>query len=228
MSATILIIDDEPQIRRFLSHAFVAVGYTPIQAANGAEGLVLARTKAPALVILDLGLPDMDGTRVLEALRETGDVPVIVLSARDSEMEKIMALDLGASDFVVKPFGIGELLARMRAALRRGSETINATTIESGDLRISLPQRQVTYAGHVIRLTPKEYELLLMLVRHGNSILTHGQILTAVWGAAHHGDVAYLRVFVGQLRQKLEAAGAPTDVIHTELGIGYRWAQDGT
>ncbi|WP_442773014.1 response regulator transcription factor [Paenirhodobacter enshiensis] len=226
--ARILIVDDEPQIRRFLTHAFEAAGYEPLHAGSGAEALAQCAAQAPDLVILDLGLPDMDGKAVLEALHRDGDVPVIVLSARDSEMEKIMALDLGASDFVTKPFGIGELLARIRASLRHRAEPAAAEgtlpgAIVRGALRISVALRTVEYGGTALHLTPKEYELLVVLVQNSDRVMTHGQLLAQVWGPAHAGDVTYLRVFIGQLRQKLAAAGATADHIHTELGIGYRW-----
>lgn len=226
--ARILIVDDEPQIRRFLTHAFEAAGYVPLHAGSGAEALAQCAAQAPDLVILDLGLPDMDGKAVLEELHRTGDVPVIVLSARDSEMEKIMALDLGASDFVTKPFGIGELLARIRASLRHRAEPASAGGTAAGDivrgaLRISQALRTVDYGDSTLHLTPKEYELLVVLVQNSDRVMTHGQLLAQVWGPAHAGDVPYLRVFIGQLRQKLAAAGATGDHIHTELGIGYRW-----
>ena len=220
----ILIVDDEPQILRFLRPALEASGYEALHAATGREALRLAANLAPDLIILDLGLPDMDGKEVLARAREFTKAPVIVLSARDREAEKIAALDLGADDYVEKPFAIGELLARMRAALRhaRGGEA-PLTRIEADGLTLDMERRLVKRDDVAIKLTPREYDLLCVLARNAGRVLTHGQILTAVWGPAHKTDVAYLRVFVGQLRAKLERDPAAPTLIRTESGIGYRF-----
>lgn len=220
----ILVIDDEPQIHRFLSPALDAAGYEPVRADTAAEGLKEIARKAPDAVVLDLGLPDLDGKEALAKARAFYDGPIIILSARDRETEKIDALDLGADDYVEKPFGVGELLARLRVAMRhrlrdQGAEPI----VSSGDLVIDLVKRLVTRAGQPIRLSPREYDLLAQLVRGGGKVMTHRQLLTAVWGPAHEHDVQYLRVFVGQLRQKIEPDPAQPQLILTEPGVGYRW-----
>lgn len=219
----ILVVDDEPQILRFLRPSLTAAGYKVLTAASGQEALKLAASQAPAAVVLDLGLPDMDGKEVIRRLREWSDMPVVVLSARDREPEKIAALDLGADDYVNKPFGIGELMARLRTALRHAARRAGeATRYESGALVVDLAKHTATLAGEQIKLTPKEFELLAVLVRNAGRVVTHRQLLTAVWGPAHEHDVQYLRVFVGQLRQKLEANSAAPTLILNEPGIGYR------
>lgn len=219
----ILIVDDEPQIQRFLGHALAASGYDTCFAATGQEGLTLAATSDPAAMILDLGLPDLNGKAVIERLRASSDIPIIVLSAHDQEMEKIMALDLGANDFVAKPFGIGELLARLRACLRQASRAPAGDSIRHGGLLIDLPAHSVTMGGQPLRLTPKEFDLLVTLARNPGRVLTHRQLLLQVWGPAHGEDVPYLRVFIGQLRQKIEASPSEPKFIQTEPGVGYRW-----
>ncbi len=226
-AATILVIDDEPQIQRFLRHALEAAGYRVAFADRGDAALRLIAGAPPAaspvLVILDLGLPDMDGKVVLGQLRQTSDVPVIVLSAKDSEDEKVAALDCGANDFVAKPFGIGELLARIRACLRIQRAAPSAReTLNLGPLVIDPAAHQVTKDGQAIKLTPKEFDLLALLLAHPGRVLTHRQILTKVWGPAHVEDVAYLRVFIRQLRQKIETDAAAPQLILTEPGVGYR------
>ena len=220
----ILIVDDEPQIQRFLGHALVAAGYDTCLAGNGAEALAQIAAQEPDLVILDLGLPDMNGKEVIERLRLRSDLPVIVLSAHDQEMEKIMALDLGANDFVAKPFGIGELLARLRASLRP-RRAARPDVIRQGGLVIDLGAHQVSRDGEALRLTPKEFDLLAALAANGGRVMTHHKLLQLVWGPAHVDDVPYLRVFIGQLRQKLEPDPARPALILTEPGVGYRWAQ---
>lgn len=222
----ILIVDDEPQILRFLKPALTAAGYDIIEASTGAEALSLASTRSPDLVILDLGLPDMDGKEVIARLRGWSSVPVIILSARDREAEKIAALDLGADDYVEKPFGIGELAARVRSALRhsRKSEAL-CETVQSDDLRIDLAHRLVTRDDAPIRLTPKEYDLLVLLARHAGKVMTHRTLLTSVWGPAHGGDLQYLRVFIGQLRAKVERNPTNPRIILTEPGVGYRFSE---
>jgi two-component system KDP operon response regulator KdpE len=220
----VLVVDDEPQIHRFLQPALDAAGYEPLRADDGASALREIARKPPQAVVLDLGLPDIDGKEVLAKARAFFDGPIIVLSARDRENEKIDALDLGADDYVEKPFGVGELLARLRVAmrhrvLREGAEPI----ITVGDLVIDLERRRITRAGEAVRLSPKEYDLLARLALGGGRVMTHRQLLTAVWGPAHVHDVQYLRVFVGQLRAKIEADPAAPRLIQTEPGVGYRF-----
>lgn len=219
----ILVIDDEPQIHRFLGPALDAAGYEPIRADDAATGLRELARKPPDAVVLDLGLPDMDGKEALAKARAFYDGPVIILSARDRETEKIDALDAGADDYVEKPFGVGELLARLRVALRHKLERQGAeATIVSGNVEIDLVNRRVSRDGTHVKLSPKEYDLLASLAGGNGRVLTHRQILTAVWGPAHEHDVQYLRVFVGQLRQKLEDDPAAPKLIETEPGVGYR------
>lgn len=220
----ILIVDDEPQIQRFLGHALNAAGYDTLLADNGHEALASIAAQEPDLMILDLGLPDMNGKEVIERLRLRSDLPVIVLSAHDQEMEKIMALDLGADDFVAKPFGIGELLARLRVSLRP-RRAARMDVIKQEGLAIDLDAHQVSRDGEVLRLTPKEFDLLAALASNAGRVMTHRKLLQQVWGPAHVDDVPYLRVFIGQLRQKLEADPARPTLILTEPGIGYRWKQ---
>jgi two-component system KDP operon response regulator KdpE len=220
----ILVIDDEPQIHRFLGPALDAAGYEPVRADTAADGLREIARKAPDVVVLDLGLPDMDGKQALEKARAFYKGPLIILSARDRETEKIDALDLGADDYVEKPFGVGELLARIRAALRHKLQDAGAEPVVTvGDLTIDLIKRLVTRSGAPIRLSPREYDLLAQLVSGGGKVVTHRQLLTAVWGPAHEQDVQYLRVFVGQLRQKIEKDPAQPVLILTEPSVGYRW-----
>ena len=223
----ILIVDDEPQIQTLLRVALQAAFYETLPASTGAEALRLVASAAPDLVILDLGLPDRDGKDVLYDIRQFSKVPVIVLSARDKEKEKIESLDLGADDYVEKPFGIGELLARIRTAARHFSmaqQEIRNTTI--GDLSIDIDRRFVTRNGVRVHLTPKEFDLMAFLVRHLGKPLTHQQILTAVWGKAHLEDTQYLRVFIGQLRSKIEENAKKPTLIITEPSIGYRLMGD--
>ena len=219
----ILVVDDEPQIQRFLKPSLTAAGFDVIAAVNGVEALKAAATQAPDAILLDLGLPDMDGKDVIAELRKWSKVPIVVLSARDRETEKIAALDLGADDYVNKPFGIGELMARLRTALRHAAQSAGEVAkVVSGDLNIDIAAHLVTRAGKPIKLTPKEFELLAILARNAERVVTHRQILTAVWGPAHTEDLQYLRVFVGQLRQKLNAGPDEPELIQTEAGIGYR------
>jgi two-component system KDP operon response regulator KdpE len=219
--ASILVIDDEPQIHRFLRPALETAGFVVERADTAAEGLRLAASRSPDAVLLDLGLPDMDGQVVLERIRAFSAVPVIVLSARDREAEKIAALDHGADDYVEKPFGVGELLARIRAALRhrRAQEGVPEMLRLPG-LTIDFEQRVAAdAAGARLALSPLEWSLLSLLARNAGRVMTHRQLLTAVWGPANAEDVQYLRGYVGQLRQKL---GSAAGLIKTEPGVGYR------
>ncbi|WP_292224513.1 response regulator [Brevundimonas sp.] len=219
----ILVIDDEPQIHRFLSPALDAAGYEPRRADSGQEGLRGIALWSPDAVVLDLGLPDMDGKDVLARAREFYAGPIIILSARDKEAEKIAALDLGANDYVEKPFGVGELLARLRANLRQAAPHATSTgPLTAGDVVIDLERRLITRSGEVVRVTPKEYDVLAHLVRNVGKVIGHRDLLTAVWGKAHADDTQYLRVVIGQLRQKLETDPAQPHLILTEPGVGYR------
>lgn len=223
--ASVLIVDDEVQIQRFLRHALEAAGYEAQLAGNAAQALRIIAAGATDLVVLDLGLPDLDGKAVLGQLRQNSDIPVIVLSARGDEEEKIAVLDLGANDYVEKPFGIGELLARIRGLLRPKRGARDETEILAiGNIRIDRAAHKVTKGGEELRLTPKEFELLVLLASHAGRVLTHRQMLSRLWGPAHAEDVAYLRVFIGQLRQKVEDNPAEPALIRTEPGIGYRLA----
>ena len=222
----ILIVDDEPQIQRFLKPALVAGGYAVAQATSGREALRQIDEFQPDAIVLDLGLPDMDGKTVIVRARQTSDTPIIVLSAREQEAEKIAALDLGANDYVAKPFGIAELLARVRAALRpRRSQSPDAPLLRIGDIVIDVPAHRVTRADAPVVLTPKEFDLLLLLARNAGRVVTHRQLLAHVWGPAHVADTQYLRVFIGQLRAKLEANPAEPTLIATEPGVGYRMTE---
>lgn len=223
----ILVVDDEPQIQRFLRPALTAAGYEVIEAGDGAGALKLLATASPDIVILDLGLPDMDGKEVVRNLRGWSTVPVIILSARDRETEKIEALDLGADDYIEKPFGIGELTARIRTALRhRLVRDGGEPRIVVDGLDIDLIRRLVTRDGQPVHLTPKEYDLVLLLARHADRVVTHRTLLTAVWGPAHADDLHYLRVFIGQVRGKIERNPADPRIIRTEPGVGYRFATE--
>jgi two-component system KDP operon response regulator KdpE len=222
-SGRVLIIDDEPQIIRFLRPALSAVDYEVFSAATANEALRLAATQSPDIVLLDLGLPDRDGKEVIREIRKWSTVPIIVLSARDRETEKVEALDLGADDYVNKPFGIGELMARIRAALRHSQEGKPIQAVfKAGDLTVDVERHSVVCRGTVVKLTPKEFDLLLLLARHAGRVLTHRFILNAVWGPAHVEELQYLRVLVGQLRHKLELKPEEPELIVTEPGIGYR------
>ncbi|SIQ02000.1 two-component system, OmpR family, KDP operon response regulator KdpE [Rhizobium sp. RU33A] len=222
----ILVVDDEPQIQRFLKPSLTAAGYEVVEAGTGAEALKAVATQAPDLVILDLGLPDMDGKEVIASLRGWSDIPILILSARDRESEKIAALDLGADDYVEKPFGIGELTARIRTALRhRGRRDAIPTVMEVDGLTIDPIKRLVLRDGELVHLTPKEYDLLLLLARHTGRVVTHRTLLTTVWGPAHADDLHYLRVFIGQLRQKIERDPTQPRIVRTEPGVGYRMAE---
>lgn len=219
----ILIVDDEPAIRRFLRSSLIAAGFAVEQAETGADAITLNRQLKPDLVILDLGLPDLDGLDVIRQLRATSSVPIIVLSVRNDESGKVVALDNGADDYVTKPFGVEEMLARIRTALRhRLQEQGHGPVFQNGDLSIDFLQRSVKLRGSELRLSRREYDLLRFLAEHAGKVITHQQLLTAVWGEAHRNDVEYLRVYVRQLRQKLEDDPQQPAYLQTEPGVGYR------
>ena len=222
----VLVVDDEAAILRFLKPALEANGYEMASAGSVAEATKRIAAASPDIVLLDLGLPDGDGKDVIRRAREWSDVPIIVLSARERETEKIEAFDLGADDYVNKPFNVGELLARMRTALRhRMQRKAEIPVLRVGNLEVDAVRHRATRAGAEIKLTPKEFELLSFLARHAGRVVTHKQILTAVWGPAHTEDTQYLRVYVGQLRQKIEEHADEPHIILTEPGIGYRIAE---
>jgi two-component system KDP operon response regulator KdpE len=221
----ILVVDDEPQIQRFLKLGLEAGGFAVSAAATAADAIKAIANSAPDLVLLDLGLPDLDGKDVIRQTRAFSQVPIIIVSARDREAEKIEALDLGADDYMNKPFGIGELLARIRAALRHHNPAANSASILShGEITVDVPNHRATKAGTSLKLTPKEFDLLALLMRNAGRVMTHRQILTAIWGPAHTEDMQYLRVLIGQLRGKIEDDPANPRFIQTEPGIGYRIA----
>jgi len=217
----VLIVDDERPIRRFLR---VALGgqFTIFEATNGMEALAAAASERPDVIILDLGLPDIDGVEVTRRLREWSQTPIIVISVRDQETEKIAALDAGADDYLTKPFGVGELMARLRAALRRTSQTESAPVFTSGDLVVDLSQREITLNGEPVSLTPTEYDLLRTLINHAGKVLTHRQLLRKVWGDSYESDTHILQVNISNLRQKIEMDPARPVHIVTEPGVGYR------
>lgn len=219
----ILVVDDEPQIRRFLRTSLGAHGYQVIEASCGQEALMGTTTERPDVVMLDLGLPDMDGLEVIRRLREWSTVPIIVLSVRGREEDKIAALDGGADDYVTKPFGMGELLARIRAALRHQLQSaVEEPVLRSGGLTVDLARRLVSVNGSEVKLTPKEYDLLRVLVVHAGKVVTHQHLLREVWGPTAVHETHYLRVYIGLLRQKLEPDPAQPCYILTEPGVGYR------
>lgn len=221
----ILLIEDEPQMRRFLRITLQSQGYRLVEAATAQEGLMQASTRNPDVVLLDLGLPDLDGLEVTKRLREWTQTPIIVISAREQEQDKVRALDAGADDYLTKPFNAGELLARIRVALRhlaRRSAGQTEPVFVLHNLRVDLAQRQVFLDDKEVHLTPMEYKLLTVLVRHAGKVITHRQLLKEVWGPAHVNEVQYLRVYMTQLRHKLEADPARPRFLMNEPGIGYR------
>lgn len=222
----ILIIDDERAIRRFLTTVLQAHNYQTFEATNGEEGLLAVASQRPDIVILDLGLPGMDGLEVLQRLREWSDVPVIVLSVRDQETDKIAALDAGADDYLSKPFGAGELMARLRAAMRRVAQATTEPVFHAGSLTVDMNRRLVTRDGEEIGLTPTEYDLLRVLITHAGKVLTHRQLLREVWGEGYSSDVHLLQVNISNLRRKLEPEPARPRYIITEPGIGYRFRDE--
>jgi two-component system KDP operon response regulator KdpE len=221
----VLVVEDEVPIRRFLRAGLESQGYAFVEAATARDGLAQAAMRVPDLLLLDLGLPDMDGFDVVRRIREWSAMPIIVLSARGRESDKIRALDAGADDYVTKPFAMGELLARIRVAIRHRAHAASGgdpSVVESGDLRIDLGRRRVTVRGAEIRLTPIEYRLLTTLARHAGRVLTHEQLLREVWGPGHSAQHHYLRVYMAQLRHKLERDPARPQLLLTEPGVGYR------
>lgn len=224
----VLVIEDEPQIRKFLRASLGAQGYSVEEAETGEQGLAMAANRRPAAVVLDLGLPDLDGVEVIRRLREWSRVPVVVLSARSQEDDKVRALDAGADDFVVKPFGVGELLARLRVAMRHATAADGGGTaaIEAGELRIDLAAHRVTLSGKEVHLTPTEFRLLAELARHAGKLLTQRHLLKEVWGPGYVERPHYLRIYMANLRRKLEADPAQPRRLLTETGVGYRFSVD--
>lgn len=221
----VLVIEDEQPIRRFLRASLEDAGYRVSEAGSGTEGLKTAVSLPPDLVVLDLGLPDLDGQEVLKRLREWYRSPVIILSARDQESQKVQALDSGADDYVTKPFGVGELLARVRVALRHAHHVgPEETTVRIADLEVDLASRIVTVRGSQVHLTPIEYKLLVTMLKHAGKVLTHRYLLKEVWGPQDSQENHYLRVFVAGLRRKIEEDSARPRYILTEQGVGYRFA----
>lgn len=218
----ILVIEDDVPIRRFLHTTLESEGFAVSEATDGARGLTLSQEQKPALIILDLGLPDMDGVEVARQLRTRTSAPILVLSARSQEDAKIAALDAGADDYLTKPFGVGELMARIRAALRRAATAPGQEEFVLGELRVDLARRRVSREGKEVRLTPIEYRLLVALVRQAGKVMTHRQLLREVWGPEHSEDNHYLRIYMAQLRHKLERDPAQPRHLLTETGVGYR------
>lgn len=224
---TILVIEDETPIRHFIQTTLSGAGYRVVDAETGKEGLTQAMAWNPDVVLLDLGLPDIDGLEVIRRLREWTSKPIIVLTARSQEHDKVTALDLGADDYLTKPFGIEELLARMRVALRRTARTeAGEPLFQIGDLRVDLEKRRVFIAGKEVHLSPTEYKLLGVLVRHAGKVITHRQLLKEVWGPLHAEEAQYLRVYMRQLRGKLEENPSRPRYLLTEIGVGYRLRED--
>ncbi len=223
MAPTILIVDDEPQIRRVLRVTLESHGYQTREAESGAEGLEAALSLEPQLILLDIGLPDMAGTQVLEAIRAQSQVPIIMLTIQDEETVKVLALDHGADDYVTKPFGTHELLARVRVALRHRASATETREVQVGDLSIDFDRRRVELHGEIVRLTPIEYDLLRVLAQNLGRVVTHGQLLHQVWGeGTAEFDSHYVRIYIGHLRKKIESDPARPRLIVTEPGVGYR------
>jgi two-component system, OmpR family, KDP operon response regulator KdpE len=222
ISPVALVIDDEPQMRRLLRVTLEANGYRIFDATTGNDGIVQTAQRQPDVVLLDLGLPDMDGMSVLKRLREWSKVPVIVLTVREREEDKIAALDNGADDYVTKPFNTGELLARLRVALRRAQPSPELKVFRSGQLEVNLTSRVVTVGSKEVNLTPTEYALLRFMVAHAGKVLTHHQLLTEVWGPKAVERTDYLRVHIAHLRNKIETNPARPELVVTESGVGYR------
>jgi two-component system, OmpR family, KDP operon response regulator KdpE len=228
MKPLILLIEDDPQIRRFLRAALAAEEYRLQEATTAEEGSAQAAARQPDLILLDLGLPDRDGLDVIRSVRQWGQIPILVLSARGQEKDKIAALDLGADDYVAKPFAVGELLARIRAALRRSTARIDgaAAPVRFGSVEVDLEKRVVRLEEREVHLTPNEYKLLQVLIQHAGKVLTQRQLLNEVWGPQHTEQAQYLRVYIAQLRRKLERNPARPRYLQTEPGVGYRLLLD--
>ncbi len=222
----VLVVDDEPPIRKFLRVSLTAHGHQVFEAATGRDALAAVITHRPDLVILDLGLPDMDGIQVTRTLREWTKIPILILSVREHEQDKIAVLDAGADDYLTKPFSIGELLARMRAALRHTAPMGDSPIFTSGDLCVDLTRRVVTVIGQEVQLTPTEYDLLRALVANAGKVLTHHQLLRAVWGAGYEQETHMLRVNISNLRRKIETDPTRPRYVLTEPGVGYRLRAD--
>jgi two-component system KDP operon response regulator KdpE len=220
--ARVLVVDDEPAIRRFLRASLPAHGYEVFEAGSGQAALSAVVADRPDLILLDLGLPDLDGVEVTRLLREWAAIPIIVVSVRGQEADKIAALDAGADDYLTKPFGIGELLARMRAALRRAGSSGTGPVFAAGDLVVDLSRREVRVAGNPVQLTPTEYDLLRVLVTHAGKVVTHNYLLREVWGPGYAQETHLLRVNISNLRRKIEPDTTRPRYIHTEPGVGYR------
>jgi two-component system KDP operon response regulator KdpE len=221
---TVLVVDDEVQIRRLLRVTLEANGYRVLEAATGNDGIVEAAQRRPDVVVLDLGLPDLDGLMVLKRLREWSRVPVLILTVREADDEKVAALDAGADDYVTKPFSTPELLARLRVALRHNQPLPDNAVFRTGDLEVDLSSRRVTVRGKEVKLTPTEYSFLRLLIRNAGRVVTQRQILTEVWGPKAVEQTHYLRVYAAHLREKLELDPARPELIQTEPGVGYRLA----
>ena len=226
-SATILIVDDEPQIRRVLRTTLTSHGYTVFEAKNGEEAFEMVRSQRPDLILLDVNMPGISGLEVCREIRHSSEASIIMLTVRNSEQDKVQALDAGADDYVVKPFGAEELMARIRAALRRASASESSEPFVSNDLSIDFEKRAVTVKGKPVRLTPKEFDLLRQLVANEGKALPHRRLLQAVWGPDYGDETEYLRVFINQLRKKIETDPANPRYIHTEPWIGYRFEAPG-
>lgn len=226
--ARILIIDDESQIRKLLNVSLKAHGFIIEEAALGRDGINRAAFFKPDLLIVDLGLPDIDGKEIVREIRQWSNAPIIILTARDQEQEKIDALDAGADDYITKPFSMGELMARIRVCLRRMAISESEPLLTCGGLTVDLIQRRVAVEGQEVKLTPTEYEIIKLLAQHAGRVLTHKQLLKAVWGNSYNDDTHYIRVYIGQLRRKIEIDSAQPKYIVTESGIGYRLMGDKT
>jgi two-component system KDP operon response regulator KdpE len=223
-STTILVIDDEPQLRRAMKATLSSIGYTVVEAKSGEEALAQVDDLRPDLVLLDLNMPGLGGLETCRALRDRSDIPIIILSVRSAEPDKVQALDAGADDYVTKPFGIQELLARIRAAMRRSPATAtDVKCIRIGDLEIDFVHRRVTSRSRPVRLTPKEFELLQFLANNANRPVPHRKLLQAVWGPDYGDEVEYLRVFINSLRKKIEATPSKPEIVVTEPWVGYRF-----
>lgn len=230
LKASILVIEDEPALQKFLRVALSGHHFTVVEALTGESGMRHAANDQPDLIILDLGLPDVDGVAVTRRIREWSAIPIIVISARGKEQDKITALDAGADDYLTKPFGVGELLARVRVTLRHlaiANQKTGETLFETGDLRVDLARREVTVRGESAHLTPNEYRLLTVLIKHAGKVLTHRQLLKEVWGPGSAEESHYLRVYMNQLRRKIEINPSNPTLLMTETGVGYRLKAEG-